>query len=347
MVWITGVCRTENGMVVNVQELDGERAQVPFTEVDASAGPRSSGKRNHRQLSLDLTTLRASQAADYLRGLELQTLDSGSQVVYETDFELGKLVIPAQLLIAQLLAPSAACREALLKPWGPSHLMSVFPEVGQQLLTIPTPNRMMQRQLDMRPTTTSRFEWMQSYPSGHAAWCSVYRRALDGQVDIALPRAIVDISFGAHRDGKRLLVTQLVARRLRPLEAPFEFAQGFAANEFSFQVSSAPSQRNGKGRAIVVEAALQSRGLAGPMTGDQWERVDRLLKERLALPGSNGRAPRCLREVVDVILLKLGTPYSWTNIPVSRQLVSSASVLLHRLQKRGVWNQVVEALTRD
>lgn len=39
--------------------------------------------------------------------------------------------------------------------------------------------------------------------------------------------------------------------------------------------------------------------------------------------------------------LRLGTPYSWSQVPGDRRLVSSASVLLSKLQRAGVWDRFI------
>ena len=215
----------------------------------------------------------------------------------------------------------------------------------RSLKTTLTPHRNMRTAAHKIPNTVSRFEWMLSYPSAHKAWGSVYRNALDGRLDMALPKAIVDMSIRARRAGDRLMVAQLVARRLSPLEEPFEFANGLAAKEFLLQ---ACPPRTHRGTApIAVEELLRSRGFAGPMNDDQWNRVDRILNVRMPHRGRPGHPPRCLREIVDVILLKLGTPYSWKKMPTSSQLMASAFQWFSRLKKEGVWQEVMEELTRD
>lgn len=342
MVWITGVGRGETGMVVELQRNDGTRTRAPLEKVDDIAQPLVSGPLSRRHVNLDLTTMRPSSTSAYLRGLGLEALEPGDQVVYEAETEVGIVVIPVQLLIAALIASTRAAREILLGPWGPSHFMTTFSS-GTALETTLTPNRSMRTPAHKIPNTVSRYEWMLSYPSGHKAWGSVYRRALDGQLDMTLPKAIIDVSIRARCVGTKLMVAQLMARRLLPLEEPFEFAKGLAAKEFV--LLACPSRTHRAAAPLVVEEGLQSRAMAGPLSDEQWKRIHHVLTA--SGPLQLHCSPQRLRMIIDVILFKLGTPCSWKKMPPTMPGVAHAVKVLSRLRKAGVWGEVVKELTRE
>jgi hypothetical protein len=48
-----------------------------------------------------------------------------------------------------------------------------------------------------------------------------------------------------------------------------------------------------------------------------------------------------MRDVVDVIRLKLGAPYSWLKVPVDKKLANTAAAMLTKLRRAGVWEGVV------
>lgn len=305
-----------------------------------------------KKVYLPLHELRVGETTtrEYLDGLGLETLEANGQPVYEVSTSAGLLVIPAQLLVLATLGANRQLRQMLLRPWGPGFLMSAFAEHRAYSLAVrPTPNRMLQLQFE-RSALTSKVEWVLSYPSATAAWGSVYRHALDGRFDLDMPQAFATASVMARPVNGKLLVTRLRLMTLTPAEEPHPFAAEAAKRSFVFNEGVNLRPTHGQAAAPTRDERFsthqQGPGSVAPLTDEQWARIEPLVLGTLQSKGPKkpgASRTHSLREVIDVIRLKLGAAYSWSQVPANRKLVQGATVLLSKLKRRGVWEAVVVA----
>lgn len=98
-----------------------------------------------------------------MAGLGFSGLGPSGQPVYETKTEIGRLVIPAQMLVLATIGINRELRAALLRPWGPRFLMSAL-ALGQELAMRLTPNRMFRISVEI-PTVVQRLRWVLTFPS--------------------------------------------------------------------------------------------------------------------------------------------------------------------------------------
>lgn len=336
MVWISSIRGARDGLQVERQQLDGSKTLA--TIASAAADLQIPGA-FRRKVRLDLTTLRPACTSSYLEALGRRTWEPGAQCTYEASVGNDTLVISTQLLVIALMAARSCLRDYLLTPGGPTLLSTVIAD-EQVLRVIPTRHMAAFR----GPSVTDRLYWMLAYPSARAAWCSVYREALDGRFDMQLPKAAIDAVVWVLPAGKKLLATRLTVVQLQPLEAPFEFAGALARRDFEFHSGSKVSNTHGKAAAPASDDRLQATAATGPLTDVQWAQIEPKVREFLVR--GNGGAPRAhsLRTLLDVMLLKLGTPYSWSKVPAPKELSQSASVLFSKLQRGGLWEQVLQVL---
>ena len=364
MDWISGIGRDELvQLCVRTQQRDGSPALSGLGCLDADLKLPDVV---HRRDVLPLHQLRAGNTRQYLDGLGLQALEAGGQPVYEGHFDGGQVVVSAQQLVLATLGVNAPMREAMLRPWGPSYLMTASCRDGAVSVR-PTPNRMLS--LDVAVVKTAlRMEWVLTYPSAGVAWSSVYRHALDGRFDMTMPSAFAHFSVVGRMVGDKLLATSVKLMKLVPAEDPHPFAAAEAREEFvmngllnrrpSHGKAAAPARDE---RLAVARGGRLAGGCAGAsadagldhvqevqaLSDEQWARVEPLLREFVpsAKPGHAGaRRAHSLRDQFEVMRLKLGTPCSWSRVPGDRKLVGSASVLLSMLQRAGVWERVVGAV---
>jgi len=354
MDWIAGIGRDGSGnLCVKAQGLDGGKTQTPvLKELDSLRADLGVSGTVRRKVYLPLHELRVGDTTtrEYLDGLGLEALEADGQPVYEVSTSAGLLVIPAQLLVLATLGANSQFRRVLLRPWGPGFLVNAFAEHGAHSLAVRlTPNRRLQLKLE-RSALTSKVEWVLSYPSATAAWGSVYRHALDGRFDMGMLQASATVSIMTRPVNGKLLVTRLQLMTLTPVEEPHPFAAEMAKRAFVF--NDGINLRPTHGKAAVptrderFSTAQQGQGPVAPLTDEQWARIEPLVLGALLLKGSaKPGAPRTrlLREVVEVIRLKLGAPYSWSKVPADKKLVQSATVLLSKLKRLGVWEGVVAA----
>lgn len=379
MSWITGIGRNGHGhLCVQTQSLDGNRALTELSAVSADLGIQGGLRRTvvfaFEDLRQSATASPAETSANspdstgsgtriggptstrgYLDAIGLPMHDDQGQTVYEVETEAGVLVIPTQLLVLATLGSVHQCRRVLLRPFGPTYLMSAFPpQRPGSLIVLPTPHRMQTLQME-GPSIAPKLEWVLSYPSATAAWGSVYRNALDGRFDMMMPRAEVTACIWAQRIGKKLFVTRLKVMKVTPTEEPHPFAADSAKHSFVFNSSLNTRQTHGKAAAPTGDTRVANiggncgSGAAGctggavlPMTDAQWLALEQVMTG-ITTPAMARR--HTVRAVLDVIFLKLGTPYPWTKVPADKRLVNSASVLLSKLKRLGVWDAVIAAAT--
>ena len=165
-----------------------------------------------------------------------------------------------------------------------------------------------------------------------------------------MPKALATVSAWALPVDGKLLVTRLELLTLTPAEEPHPFATGLAKREFVFNNSVHRRPTHGKAAAPTRDAKVgASAGMVSPLSDEQWQRLEPLLISALKPKGSAASgAPRAhtLRELIDAIRLKLGTPYPWSQLPVAPKCMQGATVLLSKLKRAGVWEKVVEAGNR-
>jgi len=341
MDWISGIGRDIGGRLhVEAQWLDSPRTWTDISRLTADLGVEGTVR---RRVELPLHQARIGDIGEYLSGLGLAELDASCQRAYEFETAVGVVVIPSQLLVLATVGAQAPFRRALLKPWGPSFLMNAADEDGQYDIA-PTPHCGHALRLESGSSLT-RMRWLLAYPSATAAWCSVYAYALKARFDMTLPNATATASIRGKRVGGKLLVTRLQLLKMHPAEEPFEFA-AHAPRHFVFNETVHRRPAHGQAAAPSSDEGLLSVDPVVPLADVEWSSLEPMLEGFLKSPDAKRPGqPRkhSLREIIDTIRLKLGTPYPWSKCPGSKSLVQSASVLLSKLQRGGMWEQIVAA----
>jgi hypothetical protein len=336
MDWVSGVVRDENGQLgLQVQDAEGVRAFRSLSDGEPRLNMKGTVRRKVR---FQFEAAARVDAAAYLRGVGLEHLDGRGQVVYAVPTSAGVAIIPSQLLVLATVGAQAHCREVLLEPSTPGDLMQVFAVAPGYRLQTESPSRIYNQE-----PLVERLTWLLTYPSAHAAWGSVYRNAVEGRFDMRLPKAEVLASAHGLLEGSTLYVTELNMLELTPMEDPFPFAAAGAQSTFVLNNKVSIRNTHGQAAAPAAEARIGAAGVVAPLTDAQWAGVEQLAKT--AEPKRPGR-PRAhsLRDIVECIRVKLGTPYSWSKCPGDKALVQSASVLLSKLQREGTWEQVLAVM---
>lgn len=338
MEWISGIGRDGDGrLCVEAQGLDGERHLVGLDRVDANLGIKQLPS---RKASFSFQDLRRGDTRAYLDGIGMPCWDESAQSVYEVDCSFGTLVIPAQLLVLATLGSQAPLRRTLLTPRGPNVLMTSVLQ-DREVITRRIPHHRIG--FDLLAHSEIRLRWVHLHPSASAAWGSVYRNALEGRFDMALPNAYVHCTVSAHRVGRSYSATRLQVAKVSTTENCHEFATGHSARDYIFDNGIHVRPKS----PPVPPASSDSRlaridGLA-PLSDEEWLTIAPLVEPPLRAYGTYARR-HPLRDLVDIIRLKLGTPYSWSKVPAEKLQANAASILFSKLQRAGTWDQVVVAL---
>ncbi len=336
MDWVSGVVRGENGrLYLQVQDAEGARAFRSLSDEE----PRLKTKGTvRRKVRFQFGAAARVDVGDYLRGVGLEHLDGHCQAAYAVPTSAGVAVIPSQVMVLATLGAQEPCRKVLLEPSELSELMEVFADGPGRRLQVEAPSDVYNRE-----SLVQRLTWLLTYPSAKAAWGSVYQRALGGRFDMRLPKAEVVASAHGRLEGSTLFVTDLNLLELTPMEDPFPFAAAGAPTAFVLNNKVSIRNAHGHAAAPAAEARIGSTGTVQPLSDAQWATVEQRVKT--AEPKRPGR-PRAhtLRDILECIRLKLGTPYSWSKCPGDKALKQSASVLLSKLQREGAWEPVLAAM---
>lgn len=341
MEWISGIGRDSDGrLCVQAQGRDGARTHVGLAKVRPDIGRVQPCR---RKVALALHELRRGSTRAYLDGLGLAALDDKGQPVYEATVGSETLVIPAQLLVLALFGPTASLRRLLWSPLGAGHAMAPADTESAELGFAPNSAGTLSHAC--QDAAHGRLQWVLTHRSANEAWGSVYRNALDGRFDMSMPKAMADVSVWVAPSAGGLLATSLKVLRIVPAEEPVPFAHGKVPREFVLdQRMIAPKVD----RTPVHDARLSVTNCTEPMSDEQWSHIEALLLQargqgsgaKRGVPGAHK-----MRDIVDVLRLKLGTPLTWVQVPRDKKLVSATSNAWHWMRRDRLWDRVVAALS--
>ena len=343
MEWISGIGRSSDGrLCVQAQLQDGMRTQIELDKIRTDFGL---GQSSRRKMVFALHELRRGSTRAYLDGLGLAALDAEVQSVYEATVGSETLVIPAQLLVLALFGSTAPLRRLLWSPLGAGHQTTAIRTAdndGVELLFAPNSAAVWPHAND--DATHRRLAWVLTHSSAKAAWGSVYRNALDGRFDMAMPRAIAHVSVWARPAAGKLLATSLTVQMIVPAEDSEQLEYRKAPCEFVFDDRM---NTQSIGRPQVHDQRLSVADFAKPMSDEKWSLIEPLLRDaRRQGPGAQRGVPAAqkMRDIVDVLRLKLGTPLPWVQVPRDKKLVSAAANAWVWMQRDGLWDRVVATL---
>lgn len=216
MEWISGIKRNLEGRLwIEKQDQKGGKALV-------SPGIFSSdlsieGERGIRAC-IGLGKGKRVPTSDYLNAIGAPNLDARGQKTYVFSDAKHSIVLPAQLLVFEIIATLNTVKQLILTPSSPRQVVTVFRGNDETLEMRPS----HQGQQRLAISQLERLAWMQQYPSTQAFWSSVYLSALKGQLSPQLPKASLTAQLRGKFVGRTLYVTRIVSAHLAADEPPFE-----------------------------------------------------------------------------------------------------------------------------
>lgn len=329
-MWVAGIGRNggklglifqDHGGVCGFNVIQDLRGELPFRR-EAS-----------RRASIQFNQHSVVPTEDYLAAVGSPGLSASGQRCYEFQTTTGPVVIPGQLLVVALVGATTLMRAPLLSPQGPTALVTAMRDAETGEIEFhSTPRRMRQFQTD-RWSAVCRMNWVLQFPSAARAWSSVYARALEGQLDIALPNAAATaILRGVEVDG-RLMVTGMDMLTLQATEAPLEFAEGCALHGQVLSLiegTDEPSEKRVElDVAEMTESQLQDLGNKSPV-----------LKKMLAYPVRT----HDVKDKIHLIRVHFQTGLPIFLLAVNAAALRSTRAWIKRLQEMGQWPEVADAI---
>ena len=314
MQWISRVVRGAGGQLqVKLSGGIGTESLSGLLGLPPDLGLASS---EQRKATLTLQLLTRSRAREYLEALGFPDLSEAGQPVYAAAVNGQTWLIPAQLLVLSVLGNNRRMRERLMTP-------TPLRDIASSL----------RRSSYSSPALLSSLAWLADTPGGSAVWSSVYRRALEGQLDMAMPSATATFMAGGRVVEGRFLVTKLRLLSLAP-------SRNSAAVNLETRVNDAHPPIITMTSSVDIDPRLRGWSHTSRLTDAQWARILNVLPpERERRPGPPRVHDR--RAIVELMLTKLSGHRAWADFPDDGKLVARAAGLFTGFRNSGLLDAVI------
>ena len=337
MSWICGVVRERDGhMWLQVQTGESE------VRLQSVRDWRSDSQKVRRvsatNVDIDFQNFRRVDLTNYVRGLGTPWLQTEAQTGFEATAAGMSIVIPSQLMIMSLFGSAVELRCSLMAPlqtdqWltGPMPYGQVIAQVGGYRA----------RSL----STAARGQWIATDRSVSAAFGSVYRHALDGRFDLSLPAGLGTFDLVGRLVNGTLLVTKLTLLAVLTGQVDGDSSLNDVRHHY-FHKRSDPVVATTKGSTPSEDARLRFTTFI-KLTDVQWLRAQTVLAE---MPGNKGapfvdvRRPCALRDCLDTIRFKFGSPCTWKDVE-GKASTNHAYWIQRRIVRAGLWDRLVDAIS--
>lgn len=333
MYWIESIGRDTQGFVLETVAPQKGRSSLSLKHL---AEPLELGHASRTRLTTDCATWSRKGGAVVweLLGLSKHSPNDGQAIFCFTDDGRNYLV-PASVLIAAMMRPIQRIHTFLFKAQGLESFStplveSEMPTVGFTL----SPATIFGAQNQTPKGLLATYSWMHCFPSANAMWSSVYLAACQGQLDVELPKARLTMTLRSVPAGKYRLVTEILITKLEALESPYPFAANHATNIIMHESSELDWKTLHQAKSTLLPRADQ----AWQLSDAEWESIEPLFAGR-------EQTKFRLRDILDLILVKLGTGQAWRKLNFGELNFSIVQATYQRMNKRGQWPAIVEILT--
>jgi hypothetical protein len=224
--------------------------------------------------------------------------------VFSIPHRSGHIVCPAWELQRGLLAGSGSMADLVYRPSGLELLCAPVCAPEEFTVTL-LPNRALGRRLHS-DSLIERLMWLYAYPSAHRAWNSLYRHARSGMIDIDLPIADIEMSAHGKSVGDVFYARRVYVRQITPRERPFDWAKT-DRQSYNFD--------DGLLRQFRVRQTRDKRlhpvDNCWSLTDDEWIIVEKIVASGGLLTRGGKRTKFDARQIIDGIVIKMGTGMSW------------------------------------
>lgn len=244
-------------------------------------------------------------------------------------------IIPTSVFITGMMRPIQHIQKFLFKPQGLESFCTPLLEEGTPKVATHLPMESVFGRRTIPSGLLATYSWMNCFPSANAMWASVYHAACVGRLDIALPDARITMRVQSVKSDNFHLVTELCITKLEALEQPF----GFAANHTRHIVMHESAMLDWQA-LNHPKNSLPAREKEWRLSDSEWLAISSLFLKR-------DSAKFDLRDIVDLILVKLGTGCPWRKLEFGNLNFSIVQNTYRTLQKNGKWQKVERILTES
>lgn len=324
MFWIEGIRHDTQGFSLEVIEPKLGRRNEALRQLSQPLKP---ARTIRKRVTTDCGTWTRESGTSFWRqiGIEAFKPKDGQGVFRFCDD--GKVyLVPASVFIAAMMRPIHLIQAYLFKPQGLESFCTPLLDCKEPQLGLHVSStKVFGTQHNIPKGLWATYSWMHCFPSAHAMWSSVYTAALQGRLDIALPKADLNMTVRSVKAGNVRLVTDMLITKLEALEAPFRFADSHTRDIVMHESSELDWKMLHRPTSVIPP-----RGGEWRLSDAEWHAVEPLFTRRVHEKFSP-------RAIVDLILIKLGTGQAWRKMDFGTLNLPIVQATYQRLQKQGQW----------
>lgn len=340
MPWITHISRsTKDGTLrCNTQSLEGVTRELPVHQIPTGL-PRQGAS---RAAELDSESHSLDDISLYLALMGWESLPAHGQCLHRFATSSGEFWVPSQLLVQSLFCTIPPLSKWLFTPHTPAEFCQ--PIYGSLTSDINASRVLQRTSIWASGTAHQRLGWLVHSKSAMRGWSSIYRNALDGRLDCALPEG----SFGCWLRGvtfnKVFCVTSL---KLATISCEDIYTRDHPRTQV-FQWC--PYAEQLKGRAEDVEKKARAHLSQGIELSDT--DFNKIVEIMCSPDMQTGRVARIkntasLRSHLNILKIKEQRQCGWVELPGDKEDIRNALWRLTKFKSMGKWEAVRNVLVRD
>lgn len=333
MFWIEGIGRNPSGFFLQTIAPNEGRQTRAMEELSTSL---NLGRTTRTRVTTDTATWTPAGSKGFWQVLEIDEAPSADgHGVFKLSHDNCNYFIPVSVFLQAIVRPIQRMHPFLFHPQGLDALCT-------PLLDCQTPSVGLHQSIsklfgsrNFPPAgQLAALSWMHCFPSARAMFASVYSSALKGRLDCLLPNAQISMILHSVILGKDRLVSNVVITGLEVLEAPYSFAN----NHTHHIVMHESSALDWTSLHQQSKSAIPPRGEGWHLSDEEWASIEPIFERR-------GETKFALREILDAILVKLGTGTPWRKLDFKKLNFPIVQATYQRMTKRGQWQLISDILT--
>ncbi|WP_109477553.1 transposase [Paraburkholderia sp. C35] len=283
---------------------------------------------------------RRATAQEYASAFGITSHVTENHEVYTVDADHTRVLIPAWELQRSLLGAPTSIANYLYASNSLERICAPILDDENFRIEIRIP-RTGSRRTTRSTQFLTRLEWFYAYPSAYRAWHSIYQLACKGKIGIELPAVEATISaHGKHIDDT-FYVSSLNIWDISPLEPPMDWANN-VSRRYDF---AGPRERSLRGRQ-TSDHRIRPVDSRWELDDSEWKAIEEIVSRKVRSDRPGRHRKHSLRQVVDGMIIKMGTGNAWKELGSHDIDASASGSLYHRLRIDGRWDQIADILAK-
>lgn len=307
MQWFDGFTRVNGELCLIDVNSKGVRTETVLANL-----AKSEFKHRTKRIKVesDFNDWQVVQAAEYLEVFESNIMQEERHQVFKFTYEGQEYLMPALVITKALFKPFHALVDYLYKPQGLEQVCFPMNDYSD----IQFYSGIKYSRLKSQDSIKQQMSWLWAYPSANNAWHSVYSYACNDKIGLVLPKGNVKMVLHCLKGKRYLHIVDATIICIDTNEKPLNEA-GLSMNTIVYhQIHKVGYKKNygHRGRLLLTNSKLLKSKQGWTLTDEEWNEIETLLPQRTQRYTQNQKYSR--REVLDAILIKLGSGVSWKKL---------------------------------